>query len=120
MSLLTLSQILEIATDPSCQNAGSTTCKAEAQPSSLQGCYHWQRGSLHHDTSLVPAPTMTLSETSGNFNFAPAVKGIEISRPREKKLAILRYWYYALVSDEKNPGRLHATRNEVTARYKVC
>ena len=44
-----------------------------------------------------------LSEASGNLKFAPAVKRIEISRPKEKKLAILRNWYYALVPDEKTP-----------------
>ena len=59
--------------------------------------------------------------TPGNVKFAPAIKRIEISRPREKKLAILRYWYHALVPDEKSPGKLrHVTRNEVIARYKVC
>ena len=36
-------------------------------------------------------------------------------------LAILRYWYYALVPEEKNPGGFrHVIRDEVIARYKVC
>ena len=76
---------------------------------------------LHHESSPVPTPIVTLSQTSGDFSFAPVVKSIKISRPREKKLAILRCWYYALVPDEKNSGRLrYVTRNEVIVRYKVC
>ena len=53
------------------------------------------------------------------LKFAPAVKRSEISRPKEKKLVILRYWYYALVPDEKNPDRLRHVRNEDIARYKA-
>ena len=54
---------------------------------------------------IRPGPHPNCDPLSESGSFALVAKRIEVSWPREKKLAILRYWYDALVSDEKNPLR---------------
>ena len=73
VSLLLLPLTLETGTDPSCRDAGST-CKAQAQASLLQG---------HSGSNPAWSPPQC-DPPSESGNFAPVVKRIEISRPREK------------------------------------
>ena len=112
VSLLTLS-ILETVT-ATCQNADFTTCNAQAQSSSLQGlgCYHPGFSSPTTNPTWSPPQQQPSEATSNTWGRQVCARYQEDrDQPAEgKKLAILRYWYHALVPDEKSPGKLRHVR----------
>jgi hypothetical protein len=62
-----------------------------------------------------PKPKPLLDYTS---SYLAPIQRVQINRPRERKLAVLRYWKYALVEGQNGIMR-HVTRDEVSARYKI-
>lgn len=76
---------------------------------------HTQNAIANSGTKRGPKP----KPLTTHLRYAAAAQRVERSYNREKKLRVVSYWLYALVTDEKNGGQRHVTRKEVSARFLI-
>lgn len=81
-----------------------------------------QRSSIHTQNAIANSRTKRGPKPkplTTHLRYAAAAQRVERSYNREKKLRVVRYWLYALVTDEKTSGQRHVTRKEVSVQFLI-